>query len=218
MSGMNMDKDQMKAMMRNPMLRNMMGDHMEDIEKLLDDDKTVKQMQGFWKQLDDMSLSDKKGYDDFIKKQMDEHKEWEEEQRKEREKKRIITGTPLCVLKILVSKIIVQKKEKNLSDSIKLFDFDQNAELNMNIVESQDQGEKALEQPKIYLNILSHEKVVPPLKKDRTFADPKSDKEWAIIPMHFQPSKESWSGSGMKRIHVDCYLSSCVADMFKTSV
>lgn len=42
MSGMNMDKEQMKAMMRNPMLRNMMGDQMEDIEKLLDDDKTVK--------------------------------------------------------------------------------------------------------------------------------------------------------------------------------
>lgn len=102
-------------------------------------------MQGFWKQLDDMSTSDKTGYDDFIKKQMGEHKEWEAEQRKEREKQRIITGTPLCTLKILVSKILAPKKEQNLSESIKLFDFDQNAELNMNIVESQDQAEKALE-------------------------------------------------------------------------
>lgn len=59
---------------------------------------------------------------------------------------------------------------------------------------------------------------MPPLKKDKTYADPKSDAEWTIIPLHFQPSKESWSQSGMKRIHVDCYLSSCVADMFKTSV
>ena len=36
--------------------------------------------------------------------------------------------------------------------------------------------------------------------------------------MHFLPSKESWSQSGMKRIHVDCYVSTCVADMFKSSV
>lgn len=55
---------------------------------------------------------------------MDEHKEWEKQKSKEREKKRIIEGTPLCSLKILVAKILVQKQEKQLSDSIKLFDFD----------------------------------------------------------------------------------------------
>lgn len=121
---MNMDKDQMKAMMKNPMFRNMMGDEADAVEKLLDDPKTVQQMAGFWKHLDDMSSSDKKGYDDFIKKQMDEHKEWEKQKSKEREKQRIIEGTPLCCLKILVAKILVQKQEKQLSDSIKLFDFD----------------------------------------------------------------------------------------------
>lgn len=81
----------------------------------------------------------------------------------------------MCVLKILVSKVIVQKKEKNLSESIKLFDFDQNAELNMNMLDTEDQSDKPLDQPKIYLNILSHEKVLPPLKKDRKYADPKND-------------------------------------------
>lgn len=55
---------------------------------------------------------------------MDEHKEWEKEQNAEREKKRIIEGVPLCTLKILVAKIVEHKKEKQLSDSIKLFDFD----------------------------------------------------------------------------------------------
>lgn len=38
------------------------------------------------------------------------------------------------------------------------------------------------------------------------------------MPCHFQPSKERWSGSGKKCIHVDCYVSTCVAKMFKTSV
>lgn len=139
MSGMKMDKEQMLSMMNNPMFKNMMGDQADEVVKLLDDDKTVQQMSGFWKQLDDMSSSDKKGYDDFIKKQMDEHKEWQKQQDEEKEKKRIIQGTPLCCLKILVSKIIEQKKEKMLSDTIKLFDFDQNAEFNQNLLETPDQ-------------------------------------------------------------------------------
>lgn len=196
----------------------MLGDQAEDVEKLLDDPATVKQMQGFWKHLDEMSSSDKKGYEDFIQKQMDEHKEWEKKNKEEREKKRIIQGTPLCVIKILVSKIIEQKQEKQLSDSIKLFDFDQNAEFNQNFIETNDQSDKPLDQPKIYLNILWHDKVLAPMKKDRTFADPKNDTQWGIIPVHFQPSKERWSGSGMKCIHVDCYVNTCVANMFKTSV
>lgn len=58
-------------------------------------------MAGFWKHLDEMSSSDKKGYDDFIKKQMDEHREYEKQQNKEREAKRIVKGTPLCTIKIL---------------------------------------------------------------------------------------------------------------------
>lgn len=41
MSGMRMDKQQMLAMMKNPMMQNMLGDQAEEIEKLLEDDKTV---------------------------------------------------------------------------------------------------------------------------------------------------------------------------------
>ena len=138
MSGMKMDKAQMLQMMNNPMFKNMMGDEADNVAKLLEDEQTVQQMAGFWKHLDEMSASDKKGYDEFIQKQMKEHKEWEKKNNEEREKKRIIQGVPLCVVKILCSKIIEQKKEKQLSDSIKLFDFDQNAELNMNTLESAD--------------------------------------------------------------------------------
>lgn len=58
----------MLNMMKNPMFKNMMGDHADDVEKLLDDPKTVQQMSGFWKHLDEMSSSDKKGYDEYIKK------------------------------------------------------------------------------------------------------------------------------------------------------
>ena len=103
-----------------------------------------------------------------------------------------------------------------MSDTIKLFDFDQNAEINRNIVASSD-SDKPLESPKLYLNILYHEKVIPPLKRDRTDASPTDDKEWAIIPISFGPSKERWSGSGLKCIHIDAHVNTCVANVFKQS-
>ena len=110
-----------------------------------------------------------------------------------------------------------QKKEKELSDSIRLFDFDKSTEINPNFIENEDQTDKALEQPKIYLNIVYNEKVVPPLRKDREFANESDDKDWAIIPISFSPSKERWSGSGMKCIHIDAHANTCVANMFKSS-
>ena len=55
------------------------------------------------------------------------------------------------------------------------------------------------------------------MKKDRTFADPTNDKEWLIIPISFSGSKERWSGSGKKCIHIDAHVATCVYDMFKSS-
>lgn len=169
-------------------------------------------MTGFWRQLDDMAGSDKKGYDDFIKKQKGEWEANQKKQREEREKQRIITPNILCSLKCLPAKII--DKKKDLSDTIKLFDFDKNAEVNKNMVASSDGG-KPLESPKIYLNILFHDKVIPPLKKDRTNASLTDDRDWAIIPISFGPSKERWSGSGLKCIHIDAHVNTCVANVFR---
>lgn len=104
-----------------------------------------------------------------------------------------------------------------MSDSIKLFDFDKSSEINPNFIENEDQFDKALEQPKIYLNIVFNDKVVPPLKRDRDFANEQDDKDWAIIPISFSPSKERWSGSGMKCIHIDAHVNTCVANIFKSS-
>lgn len=60
--------------------------------------------------------------------------------------------------------------------------------------------------------------MIPPLKRDRTNADKNDDKDWAIIPISFGPSKERWSGSGIKCLHIDAHVNTCVADMFKRSV
>jgi len=101
-----------------------------------------------------------------------------------------------------------------VQDTIKLFDFDKNAEISKSFLDNDDDG-KPLDQPKIYVNILYHDKVLPPLKKDRTIANKQDDKEWQIIPISFGQSKERWSGSGMKCIHIDGYVNTCIHDMFK---
>ncbi len=59
--------------------------------------------------MDDLHATDKKGYDEYIKKQSTEWEESQKKAREEKEKKRIITPHPLCCIKILVSKIVVQK-------------------------------------------------------------------------------------------------------------
>lgn len=81
-------------------------------------------------------------------------------------------------------------------------------------IESEVQ-DKPLDQPKFYLNLVHHEKVLPPQKKDNTPADLTDDKQWGIIPLSFSPSKERWSGSGMKCIHVDAHLNTAVFENLK---
>ena len=53
------------------------------------------------------------------------------------------------------------------------------------------------------------------MKQDKTFADPKNDKEWNIIPISFGGNKERWSGAGMKCIHIDAHVNTAVFEMFK---
>jgi len=57
--------------------------------------------------------------------------------------------------------------------------------------------------------------VLPPLKASKDIADKENDKEWQIIPISFAPSKERWSGTGKKCIHIDAHVNTCVFLMFK---
>ena len=72
-----------------------------------------------------------------------------------------------------------------MQDTIKLFDFEKNSEIKKSFLDNEDPEEKPLDQPKIYLNLVHHEKVLAPRRKDRKPADPKNDSTWDIIPIHF---------------------------------
>ena len=86
-----MNETEIKQLVKSPMFKNMMGEQAEDIEKMVDKDPAmVKQMMGFWKQLDEMHATDEKGYQDFIKKQKSEFEQHQKEKQEEMDKKRII--------------------------------------------------------------------------------------------------------------------------------
>jgi len=46
-----------------------------------------------------------------------------------------------------------------------------------------------LDSPKIYVNVVYADKVLPPLNKNKDFADPKDDRTWFIIPVVFTEPK-----------------------------
>ena len=54
-----------------------------------------------------------------------------------------------------------------MQDTIKLFDFEKNSEIKKSFLENEEDEEKPLDQPKIYLNLVYHDKVLAPLRKDR---------------------------------------------------
>ena len=88
------------------MFKGMLGDDADSIEAQLEKDpKLINQLMGFWKQLDNMQESDQEGYREFIAKNKKEHEEEQKKINAEKVKLRIITGAPLCSLKIRVSKI-----------------------------------------------------------------------------------------------------------------
>lgn len=66
---MNMTAEQIKTLCASPMFKSMLGDDADAIAAQLDKDPAMlQQLLGFWKQLDNMADTDKKGYDEFVKK------------------------------------------------------------------------------------------------------------------------------------------------------
>ena len=108
---MDLDAAGIAQLTKSPMFRDMMGDQAEEIEKQMQDPKMAQKMSGFWKQLNNMSATDPKGYDEFIKKQKSEFEADDKKRKEEMEKKRIIQSEMVCCIKILVAKILEPKKK-----------------------------------------------------------------------------------------------------------
>lgn len=71
-----------------------------------------------------------------------------------------------------------------------------------------------LDSHKLYLNIVYHDNIMPPLNKEREFADPKNDKTWQLIPIAFTEPIKRKSASG-EVLTYDGHVNTCVYEKMK---
>jgi hypothetical protein len=147
-------------------------DMMDQLKEIQKDPEAMRQMEGYWKMLDNMNDKDPEQYKKFIDQQMDEMKEYREEEQRDEQLKRTINSDPYFCFSIRPARLVDQKAQEQKED-IKLFDFG-SAEISESFVNNKDTG-KPLESHKLYLNIVYHDRILPPLRKDKSFADPKDD-------------------------------------------
>ena len=105
-------------------------------------------------------------------------------------------------------------KKEDKKDEIKLFDFG-SQEITESFTNNPDVGEP-LDTHKIYLNIVHHERVIPPLSKSRDLADPKNDGTWQSIPIVFTEPVKRRSMSG-EVLTFDGHINTCVFEKMKES-
>jgi len=74
-----------------------------------------------------------------------------------------------------------------------------------------------LEGPKLYLNIVHHERVLPPLDDQKNFADFVDDSKWRLIPMVFTVPIKRKNISGIQCWHFDAHVNTCVVNKMKSS-
>ena len=98
------------------------------------DPETKKQMEGYWKMLDNMAQSSPEEYNQFISKNMEEMKEFDREETKREEVSWTIESTPYFAFSVKPAKIYehdkTQAPNKPSNDGgIRLFDFGQSEEI-----------------------------------------------------------------------------------------
>lgn len=116
-----------------------------------------------------------------------------------------------CQVKDAKPKAAAQQKV----DDVKLFDFGE-AEMKESWKDNKDIA-PPLDSHKLYLNLVFHEQVLPPLKSDKTPADPKIDTTWSVVPIAFTDPWERTNLGGCRVLTYDGHVSTCVFEMMKSS-
>ena len=80
---------------------------------------------------------------------------------------------------------------------------------------NKEQGEP-LDGPKLYLNIVHHERVLPPLTQQKDFADPNDDANWRIIPIVFTVPLKRRNLANIECWHFDAHVNTCVVKRMRS--
>ena len=143
---------------------------------------------------------------------MKEMKEEHREKKQQMDKANTIQSTPYFQFSIRPAKL-VPKQAKKEKEEVKLFDFG-SQELKESFTDNPDAGDP-LETHKLYLNLVYHENVLPPLNKEKDFADTKDDKTWAIIPVAWSDACERTNLQNCRVITYDGHISTVVYDKMR---
>lgn len=137
----------------------------------------------------------------------DDHKE----EVKREENKYSIQSEPYFAFVVRPAKII-EETDTQSADKIKLFDFGEADQIKESFANNVEKDEP-LEGPKLYCNIVHHERVLPPLNKDKKPADPNNDRDWHIIPIAFTMPIKRRNITNIECWHFDAHVNSCVRHM-----
>ena len=166
--------------------------------------------------LDGMSQDSPEEYKKFIDGQMKEMRDYEENERKQEEDKYSIRSEAYFAFCMKPAKIHTSKPGAKQEADIKLFDFGDDEQMKESFSANKDVSEP-LDGPKLYLNIVHHERVLPPLTKDKDFANPDDDKDWRIIPIVFTVPLKRTNMSNIECWHFDAHVNSCVVKRMRSS-
>lgn len=147
---------------------------------------------------------------------MSEMKQEMSKEKQEEEKAQTITSEAAFSIRALVAKKVEggagkkKKEKKDVNDTgIKLFDFN-DSQIKESFVDNDEKADPLDDGPKLYLNIVYHDNVLPPLNDKRDLADPKNDRTWIIIPMVFSEPKTRKNMEGRTIITWDCHVNAAV--------
>jgi hypothetical protein len=98
---------------------------------------------------------------------------------------------------------------------VKLFDFGE-SDIKESFLHNKESADP-LESPKLYVNVVYADKVLPPLTQKKEFADPKDDRTWNIIPIVFTEPKKRKNLANIECLHYDAHVNTCVIEKCKES-
>ena len=176
-------------------------------------------MEGYWKMLDNMAGSNPEEYKKFIDKNMEEMKQHDQEETKREELQWSIQSTPYFSFYVKPAQILTHDKTKapnKRDDDIKLFDFAGGEEIKESFERNTERTEP-LEGPKLYLNVVYHDRVLPPLNEQRNLADPINDATWQVIPICFTVPIKRRNMSNIECWHFDAHINTCVVEKMRAS-
>lgn len=99
---------------------------------------------------------------------------------------------------------------------VKLFDFAEKDMIKESFLHNKEASDP-LDSPKLYVNVVYADKVLPPLNKNKDIADLKDDSTWQVIPIVFTEPKKRRNMANIECLHYDAHVNTCVVDKCKES-